>query len=139
MILLFIIFVSYIILKTIFVETKQDICILKDISKNTNKECWKLFGGLIVGTELVALTVLAYIITGSLTAFLLLPILGLIYSICHDCGMSYRLTGGLFHLGKGRWDTKIAQIFQNGILWLIFKLVWLTIISGYYFTLIKEI
>jgi len=135
MILLYIVLAAVVIAQTLFFETKQDVCIIKDSCQNDNKEGWKLFGGLIIATELVTFTALSYVITGNLATFLMLPILGLVYSICHDCGMSYRLTGGLFHLGKGRWDSKITQIFQNGTLWFIVKLILLIIISGTYFSL----
>lgn len=137
--ILSIIAILYIAIKTVFLETKHDACIIDDICENDKKECWKLFGGLMVASELVILTSVIWYITGSVVSLLLLPVLTLVYSICHDCGVSYRLTGGLFHLGKGGWDSKIAQIFQNGTLWFIWKMVWLIIASGTYFHLIKEI
>jgi hypothetical protein len=122
--------VAYMAATTIFLETKQDKCIIDSADPNKDKSGWKLYGGLKQAAEIVALTAVGCVITGSLYALTLAPTLMLTYSICHDCGMSYRLHKDnpkvskfwkFFQLGDGKWDTKIKEIFQNGLFWFIFK------------------
>ena len=129
--LIFILAVLYVALKTIFVETKHDMEVINGFSGSQSG--WKLYGAISVALELLVLCVLAGAFTGVLSGFILFPVLALVYSITHDCGVSYRLTGGLFHLGDGAWDLKVTKIFQHGIMWFVFKLIWLIIISGIYF------
>ena len=133
--LLFILTVAAVAAITVFLETKEDELIIKSSDPNKDKEGWKLYGARKQGGELIIITGLSSMITGSLWTFLMLPILGLVYSICHDCGVSYRLGKGLFYLGTGKWDSEIAKIFQSGLGWFIFKMFLLIIISGSYFSL----
>ena len=130
-IILFIALVAYVALKTVFIETKHDYLVIRGFIGPQGG--WKLYGAFVVATELIALCAFASVYTGVLRAFLLLKVLSVLYSIMHDCGVSYRLTGGLFHLGDGAWDLKVTKIFQHGIMWFVFKLIWLIIISGIYF------
>lgn len=134
--IVFLLIVFYVILKTVFLETKQDMYIILSGGDNYYKKYWKLYGAMMVATELVVLCFLASVYTGVLKALLLLPILGVVYSITHDCGMSYRLTGGFFHLGDSGWDAGVKKIFQHGVMWFIFKLVWLVILTGAYFNML---
>ena len=130
--------------KTIFLETKQDQCIIENADPEKDKEGWKLYGALMQAAEIGVLTTLGYVVTGNIISLLLVPVLVLTYSICHDCGISYRLNednpklsllGKFFQLGNGKWDTQIKKIFQGGLLWFIFKAVWLGGAAVAYFSL----
>ena len=136
MLLVFILSVISVIVWTIFIESKEDECIIKE-SESGSEQRWKLYSAVTAGLMISLVTALATVVTGSLYSLLLFPILSIVYSIVHDCSMSYRLTGKLFELGGGRWDTKVKEIFQNGKLWFLFKAVWLILISGTYFSLNK--
>ena len=127
---------------TIFVNTKKHQCII-----NGDKEGWKLYSAITAGILMAVLTAFGYVLTNSLLALILFPTLVLVYSICHDCGMSYRLhknnpelswLGKFFQLGSSKWDKKIKEIFQGGILWFIFKAIWLGGAIVAYFSLKKS-
>ena len=137
MILIFILSAVSVVVWTIFIESKEDVCIIEE-SKSGSEQKWKLYSAVTAGLIISLVTALVTIVTGSLYSLLLFPILSIIYSIVHDCSMSYRLTGKLFELGRGRWDTKVKEIFQNGKLWFLFKTIWLILISGTYFSLNKS-
>ncbi len=124
----------YIFLKTLLVETKHDMYIILGGDKFYERY-WKPYGALMVATELIVICVLSGLYTGALRALILFPVLGVVYSITHDCGMSYRLTGGIFHLGDSGWDRMVQKIFISGEMWLTFKVIWLVILVGFYFYL----
>jgi hypothetical protein len=108
---------------------------IKDSKGTNHKELWKLFGGLKAAAEVAFITGFTIAFFGQWKGLLMLLILGVIYSIFHDCGVSYRLGQGLFYLGKGKWDLQVAKIFQNGVGWFIFKVVILIIATGTYFSI----
>ena len=124
---IFIIIIAAIAAITIFLETKEDKCII-----DGDKEGWKKWGLLKDGAYLTIITAGAYALTKNPVSLLLLPTLVGTYSIFHDCVMSYRLHKDnpelstfmkFFQLGKGKWDSGVLKIFQHGFIWFIFKTI----------------
>jgi len=134
--MVFIIFVLYVSLKTIFVETRNDyyIILAESYTKRYSKK-WKTMGVLIAGSEIVALSACSALLVGWKAVFLFI-VLSFVYSLCHDCGMGCRLGKGMFYLGTGPWDEWILRIFQRkGWMYFGFKCFWLLLMSLGYFAL----
>ena len=134
--IVFIVLVLYVALKTILWETRHDhyIILAESYTKRYSKK-WKTMGALIAGSEIVAISACIASLIGWKAVFLFV-VLSFVYSICHDCGMGYRLGKGIFHLGTGRWDEWVLRIFQRkGWKYFAFKCFWLLLMSLGYFAL----
>lgn len=139
MLLTFITAVVAIAAITIFLETKEDKCII-----DGDKDGWKKWGLLKDGAYLTLITAGAFALTKDPVSLLLLPVLVGTYSVFHDCVISYRLHKDnpelstfmkFFQLGKGKWDTGVLKIFQHGFIWFIAKMFWAVGAAYAYFSL----
>ena len=136
-IILFILTCLFIFASTWLFEGKQDYYMIKD-SKG-NQKLWKLFGNFYAGSflALYAISVTYFTQNAWYTGIILLVIYLLVWNIAHDMSIGYYLTKNVFHLGSTGWDANVAKIFQNGKIWLIVRLVWLFIATGFYFGLCR--
>ena len=123
MTLAFILATVFIALVTIFIETKQDICVIRGFSGD--QFCWKLYGALLMGILILVTSLAVLLYTIDWYSVLILPTLVGVYSIFHDCTMGIRLGKGPWHLGDTGWDAKVKEIFQGGFLWwFVAKAIW---------------
>jgi len=133
---IYLILVFYIILKTVFFETKQDMFIILGEKTRDYQWGWKLYGALIAATEIAVLSVFSGFLTSVLHGVVLFGVLSFTYSLAHDGGMGYRLTGSIFHLGNNGWDAYVKRIFQgSGKVYFGFRCFWLLLLSLIYFAI----
>ena len=74
MLLVFILSVISVIVWTIFIESKEDECIIKE-SESGSEQRWKLYSAVTAGLMISLVTALATVVTGSLYSLLLFPML----------------------------------------------------------------
>ena len=128
--------ILFIFVSTWLFEGKQDYYMIKDSKGNQR---WKFWGNAYACSWLAFCAIAVTYITQThpLLGILLLVIYLLVWNIAHDMSIGYYLTKNVFHLGSTGWDAKVAKIFQNGKIWLIVRLVWLFITTGFYFGLCR--
>jgi hypothetical protein len=118
-----------------FFESREDFWMIAD-SKKLHQEKWKFWGNAeaiyVIGIVSACATVLH-----RWQDVFLFPILIITWWITHDFAMNHRLGEKPFHIGSGKFDEFMAQIFQrSGIVYFIFgKLIWL----GVFLTLYLEL
>lgn len=130
--ILFLISAVFVILITI-IETRQDYWICQfDSIIDTN---WKLWGNAVMIGWIIFLSCLIAYIKKSWKVLLWILILFLIWWIFHDCFLGYWLTGDFTYISDYGFDGKMKEIFQHGLLYLIWKVVILIIATGSYFVI----
>ena len=109
--LAFILATVCITLVTVFIETKQDICIIRGFSGD--QSCWKLYGAILMGVIILVVSLAVLLYTENWYSVLILPTLIGVYSIFHDCTMGVRLGKGPWHLGDTGWDARVKRMFHG--------------------------
>jgi hypothetical protein len=137
--IILIVSVVFIALKTWLVESRHDYCMSMDSKGSPFRKGWHFWGQVNEALWVTAIAGLSAVFIGWI-ALLLIPILWLVYWLVHDMAMGYRLTGDVWYLGKTSWvDQKASEIFQgSGALYAFFKIFWLFLLIGTFFSLRKK-
>jgi len=115
-------------------EAKHDYWVIKFLYPGA-KGRWKFWGNLYELAWIVFFSlVVAYLLKSWSVLFWPL-ILWLIRWIVHDCFLGKFLANDWFYLSDKGFDGSMKKIFQNGLLYLIWKVVILIIATGCYFAI----
>jgi len=139
---IFLIAIIVVIMVTM-VEARHDYWVIRSIKGNIlpynfpvlDENRWKFWGNLYELTWFVFISAIASYFLNKWSPFLWILILWLIRWIIHDCFLGKFLADDWFHLGNTGFDGKMKEIFQNGFLYLVWKVVILIIATGSYLSI----
>jgi len=133
-ILILIILTIITIIRVWFIEAKHDYYVCMD-TRHEYKRQWHLLGNLNELTILLVTSLLVALIIKWI-AFLLIPILWLVWWITHDFAMGHYLYRDIWELGRTGFDAKARKMFLNsGKLCFLFKAWWLLLLTAIYISL----
>lgn len=120
-------------LRVIFFESRSDYLVIKDPTLFPSDK-WKFWAN---ANDLAQITLITAIFVWfeGWAYLLFLPIQWLTWWIVHDLAMGYRMVGSVWHFGAGDFDQWAKKVFKTGPLYLMFKTVWLIILSGIFLSL----
>jgi len=128
--IVFLISVVFVILITI-IEAKHDYWVIEYLYPG-GKERWKIFGNLYEITWIIFISAIASYFLNKWSPLLWILILWLIRWIVHDCFLGKFVADDWFYLSEKGFDGFMKRIFQNGLLYLVWKVVILIIATGSY-------
>jgi len=118
---------------TALFETAHDYWVSKD-TKRLYRDKWKFYGQATLYPYLALLTAFDIYLTDWYGLFLF-PIQILVFWITHDAFMGIRFHKGPYHLGSGKWDTAMLQIFWSGRTFFWVRILWLSLLILIYLAL----
>jgi len=74
-----------------------------------------------------------------LVEYIMFPIIfGVWFSIFFDMSCGLFRVGKLLYFGSGKYDTKMRQVFVTPLNFLGFKIIWLIILNGIYYSVLTQ-
>lgn len=115
-------------------EAQHDFWIIKFLYPGSKGQ-WKIWGNLYEICWIIFISAIVAELLNKYSPLLWILILWFIRWAVHDCFLGKLLKNDWFYLSEKGFDGFMKRIFQNGFLYLIWKVVILIIATGSYFAI----